>query len=121
MVIPICWRFISGVNDFGHWWPYQLEEKLKDWKKNKTWFCPTATKPITDEDGNTKVVGDADYDSCEKVAGWITPVPGGVGPVTVAILMRNSVVAAIRQKEHYEARFGTEPVGSQTQKLANSE
>ena len=50
-----------------------------------------------------------------------TPVPGGVGPVTVAILMRNSVVAAIRQKEHYEARFGTEPVGSQTQKLANSE
>ena len=75
---------------------------------------------VTDEDGNTKVVGDADYDSCEKVAGWITPVPGGVGPVTVAILMRNSVVAAIRQKEHYEARFGTEPVGSQTQKLANS-
>jgi prepilin-type N-terminal cleavage/methylation domain-containing protein len=45
-------RFISGVNDFGHWWPYQLEEKLKDWKKNKIWFCPTATKPIVDEDGN---------------------------------------------------------------------
>ena len=75
---------------------------------------------VTDEDGNTKVVGDADYDSCEKVAGWIAPVPGGVGPVTVAILMRNSVVAATRQKEHYEARFGTEPAGSQTQKLANS-
>lgn len=63
---------------------------------------------ITDENGDTKVVGDADYESCEKVAGWITPVPGGVGPVTVAILMRNSVVAATRQKEHYEARFGTE-------------
>ncbi len=45
-------RFLSGVNDFGHWWPYQLEEKLKDWKKNKIWFCPTATKPIADEDGN---------------------------------------------------------------------
>ena len=35
-------RFFSGVNDFGHWWPYQLEDKLKDWKKNKTWFCRRA-------------------------------------------------------------------------------
>jgi len=62
---------------------------------------------ITDEDGNTKVVGDADYESCQQTAGWITPVPGGVGPVTVAILMRNSVIAATRQKEHYEGRFAT--------------
>ena len=45
-------RFLSGVNDFGHWWPYQLEDDLKDWKKNKIWFCPTATKPIVDELGN---------------------------------------------------------------------
>lgn len=49
---------------------------------------------ITDEDGNSKVVGDADFDSCLETAGWITPVPGGVGPVTVAVLMRNSVIAA---------------------------
>jgi len=48
----------------------------------------------TDEDGNSKVVGDADFDSCLETAGWITPVPGGVGPVTVAVLMRNSVIAA---------------------------
>lgn len=75
---------------------------------------------VTDESGETKVVGDADYESCEKVAGWITPVPGGVGPVTVAILMRNSVVAATRQKEHYEARFGTEPSGVPTQQQAKS-
>lgn len=75
---------------------------------------------VTDEDGTTKVVGDADYDSCEKVAGWITPVPGGVGPVTVAILMRNSVVAATRQKEHYEARFGTEPSGVPASQVAKS-
>ncbi len=49
---------------------------------------------ITDDDGNSKVVGDADFDSCLETAGWITPVPGGVGPVTVAVLMRNSVIAA---------------------------
>ena len=75
---------------------------------------------VTDEDGNTEVVGDADYESCEKVAGWITPVPGGVGPVTVAILMRNSVIAASRQKEHYEARFGTIPLGDTTLRIAKS-
>jgi methylenetetrahydrofolate dehydrogenase (NADP+)/methenyltetrahydrofolate cyclohydrolase len=56
-------------------------------------------------DGKPKVVGDCDYESCREVAGWITPVPGGVGPVTVAILMRNTVVAARRQKAHYESRF----------------
>lgn len=75
---------------------------------------------ITDDDGNTKVVGDADYEGCKKMAGWITPVPGGVGPVTVAILMRNSVIAATRQKEHYEARFGTEAMGVQTPIIIHS-
>jgi len=75
---------------------------------------------ITDGDGNTKVVGDADFESCQRTAGWITPVPGGVGPVTVAILMRNSVVAATRQKEHYEARFGTEIESVPTAKIAKT-
>jgi prepilin-type N-terminal cleavage/methylation domain-containing protein len=44
-------NFVTGVNEFGHWWPCQLPEDLKDWKRNKTWFCPTATKPIVDEMG----------------------------------------------------------------------
>ena len=39
---------------------------------------------IEEADGGSKVIGDRDYDSCSEVAGWITPVPGGVGPVTVA-------------------------------------
>eukprot|EP00095_Tigriopus_kingsejongensis_P012130 snap_masked-scaffold9748_size2340-processed-gene-0.1 protein:Tk12130 transcript:snap_masked-scaffold9748_size2340-processed-gene-0.1-mRNA-1 annotation:"bifunctional protein fold" len=43
------------------------------------------------------IVGDVDTDAVLKVAGWITPVPGGVGPVTVAILMRNAMVAHQRQ------------------------
>lgn len=54
------------------------------------------------------LAGDADFASCAEVAGWITPVPGGVGPVTVAILMRNAVIAARRQKAHYDRAFGPE-------------
>jgi prepilin-type N-terminal cleavage/methylation domain-containing protein len=46
-------RFWSGLNATGYWWPCQLEEKLKDWKTNKLWFCPTAKKPITDDRGVT--------------------------------------------------------------------
>ena len=41
-----------------------------------------------------KTVGDVDYEAAAEVAGWITPVPGGVGPMTVAILLRNTIVAA---------------------------
>jgi methylenetetrahydrofolate dehydrogenase (NADP+) / methenyltetrahydrofolate cyclohydrolase len=44
-----------------------------------------------------KIVGDVDTDTVINIAGWITPVPGGVGPVTVAILMRNAMVAHKRQ------------------------
>jgi len=51
---------------------------------------------IETADGS-KIVGDVDTDAVIEVAGWITPVPGGVGPVTVAILMRNAVVAHQRQ------------------------
>ena len=52
---------------------------------------------IETEEGS-KIVGDVDTDAVKEVAGWITPVPGGVGPVTVAILMRNAIVAHQRQK-----------------------
>jgi methylenetetrahydrofolate dehydrogenase (NADP+)/methenyltetrahydrofolate cyclohydrolase len=41
-----------------------------------------------------RIAGDADFDSVREVAAWLTPVPGGVGPVTVAMLVHNSVVAA---------------------------
>ena len=60
---------------------------------------------VTDEQGKSRIVGDSDFDSCFAKAGWITPVPGGVGPVTVSYLMRNSVSAAQRLKSHYEAQF----------------
>jgi methylenetetrahydrofolate dehydrogenase (NADP+)/methenyltetrahydrofolate cyclohydrolase len=66
---------------------------------------------ITDPDGSKRIVGDVDYDSVKEVAGWITPVPGGVGPVTVAILMRNTVTALRRQKAVYEAAFAGGELG----------
>lgn len=58
------------------------------------------------EEGVEKLVGDVDYDSVSDVAGWVTPVPGGVGPVTVSVLMRNTIVALCRQKAAYDKEFG---------------
>ncbi|MFL2561699.1 MAG: bifunctional 5,10-methylenetetrahydrofolate dehydrogenase/5,10-methenyltetrahydrofolate cyclohydrolase [Arenicellales bacterium] len=60
---------------------------------------------IESDEGHSRVVGDCDYDACREVAGWITPVPGGVGPVTVAVLMRNTVVAARRLKASRSDQF----------------
>lgn len=45
-----------------------------------------------------KIVGDVEFEKAKEKAGWITPVPGGVGPVTTAILLRNTVLAARRLK-----------------------
>lgn len=47
-------------------------------------------------EGKTRLVGDVDFDSAVKVAGHITPVPGGVGPLTIACLLANTVTAACR-------------------------
>jgi methylenetetrahydrofolate dehydrogenase (NADP+)/methenyltetrahydrofolate cyclohydrolase len=49
---------------------------------------------IKGEDGKTRTVGDVAFDDVAKVAGWLSPVPGGVGPMTVAMLLRNTVEAA---------------------------
>lgn len=46
----------------------------------------------------TRLVGDADYDACSSVAAHITPVPGGVGPMTIACLLRNTVLAACARR-----------------------
>jgi methylenetetrahydrofolate dehydrogenase (NADP+)/methenyltetrahydrofolate cyclohydrolase len=47
--------------------------------------------------GDVKIVGDADTDAVKEVASWVTPVPGGVGPVTVAMFMRNAITAHMKQ------------------------
>lgn len=50
-----------------------------------------------DEDGRSRLVGDVDFDTVLPVASAITPVPGGVGPMTIALLMQNTVTAARQQ------------------------
>ncbi len=52
-----------------------------------------------DKPGKTKLVGDVDYDDVISVASAITPVPGGVGPMTIACLLKNTVDAAFRQQD----------------------
>ena len=56
---------------------------------------------------NGKLVGDVDFDSAKKIAGWITPVPGGVGPMTIAMLLANTVRAAehVAQKISNSAKY----------------
>jgi methylenetetrahydrofolate dehydrogenase (NADP+) / methenyltetrahydrofolate cyclohydrolase len=49
-----------------------------------------------ERDGKSRLVGDCDYQSCAAVAGSITPVPGGVGPMTIACLLHNTVKASCR-------------------------
>ena len=48
-------------------------------------------------EGKSRLVGDVAFDECARVAGVITPVPGGVGPMTIAMLMANTVIAAYRK------------------------
>ena len=62
----------------------------------------THTHTHTHTDASKKsghsLVGDVDFSSVSEVAGWITPVPGGVGPMTVAMLMRNTLECAKKQQ-----------------------
>jgi methylenetetrahydrofolate dehydrogenase (NADP+)/methenyltetrahydrofolate cyclohydrolase len=54
--------------------------------------------PVKAAEGKTRVVGDVAFDEAKEVAGWITPVPGGVGPMTIACLLQNTLIAAKRQR-----------------------
>jgi methylenetetrahydrofolate dehydrogenase (NADP+)/methenyltetrahydrofolate cyclohydrolase len=70
-----------------------------------SWIRPGAT--VIDVGINRgadgKLVGDVDFESASQRARYITPVPGGVGPMTIAMLLKNTLVAATRQEE---ARLG---------------
>jgi methylenetetrahydrofolate dehydrogenase (NADP+)/methenyltetrahydrofolate cyclohydrolase len=67
------------------------------------WVKPDATvidvgiNRVPAADGKTKLVGDVAFGEAKAVAGAITPVPGGVGPMTIACLLRNTLLAACRQ------------------------
>ncbi len=65
-----------------------------DWVKPGATVIDVGINRIEGAQGKTRLVGDVDYASAEAVAGAITPVPGGVGPMTIACLLRNTVQAA---------------------------
>ena len=70
----------------------------KDWVKPGAIVIDVGINRVPGENGKTKLVGDVAYDECAEVAGAITPVPGGVGPMTIACLLQNTVVAAKIQR-----------------------
>jgi methylenetetrahydrofolate dehydrogenase (NADP+)/methenyltetrahydrofolate cyclohydrolase len=67
-----------------------------DWIKPGATVIDVGINRIDKPEGGTRLVGDVDYDSASAVAGAITPVPGGVGPMTIACLLANTVTAACR-------------------------
>ncbi len=68
-----------------------------DWIKPGAIVIDVGINRIVQPDGKSKLVGDVDFNEAIAVARWVTPVPGGVGPMTVACLLRNTLIAACRQ------------------------
>ena len=68
-----------------------------DWIKPGATIIDVGINRVPTDDGKGRLVGDVAYDEAAEVAGAITPVPGGVGPMTIAMLMRNTLVAAHRR------------------------
>jgi methylenetetrahydrofolate dehydrogenase (NADP+)/methenyltetrahydrofolate cyclohydrolase len=71
-----------------------------------SWIKPGATvidvgiNRVSGADQKSRLVGDVAFDQAKDVAGHLTPVPGGVGPMTIACLLRNTLTAAERQYYH---------------------
>ena len=76
-----------------------------DWLKPGATVIDVGQERVEQPDGTRKLLGDVAFDEALEVAGAITPVPGGVGPMTIACLLRNTLVAAHR-REGLEAPAG---------------
>ena len=68
-----------------------------DWLKPGATVIDVGINRVPGADGKSRLVGDVDFASASAVAGAITPVPGGVGPMTIACLIRNTLVSAARR------------------------
>ena len=68
-----------------------------DWIKPGAVVIDVGINRVDAGDGKTKLVGDVDYNAAKEVAGAITPVPGGVGAMTIVCLMQNTLIAACHQ------------------------
>ena len=75
-----------------------VPEMIKgDWIKKGATVIDVGINRVAGEEGKNRLVGDVEFASAMEVAGAVTPVPGGVGPMTIACLLRNTVIAACRQ------------------------
>ncbi|MGV3555739.1 MAG: bifunctional methylenetetrahydrofolate dehydrogenase/methenyltetrahydrofolate cyclohydrolase FolD [Croceibacterium sp.] len=69
-----------------------------DWIKPGATVIDVGINRVSGEDGTSRLVGDVAFAEASEVAAAITPVPGGVGPMTIAVLLRNTLVAAYRRE-----------------------
>jgi methylenetetrahydrofolate dehydrogenase (NADP+)/methenyltetrahydrofolate cyclohydrolase len=69
-----------------------------DWLKPGATVIDVGINRLPAEEGKSRLIGDVDFASASEVAGAITPVPGGVGPMTIAMLIRNTFVSAARRE-----------------------
>lgn len=70
-----------------------------DWLKPGAVVIDVGISRVEGADGKHKLVGDVDYAAAMEVADGVTPVPGGVGPMTIACLLRNAVIATCKQND----------------------
>jgi methylenetetrahydrofolate dehydrogenase (NADP+) / methenyltetrahydrofolate cyclohydrolase len=73
-----------------------------NWIKEGAIVIDVGINRVTGPDGKSKLVGDVAFAEAQGIAGAITPVPGGVGPMTIACLLRNTVIAACRRRARAE-------------------
>ena len=76
-----------------------------DWVKPGATVIDVGINPVAGAGGESRLVGDVDYAAVSAIAGAITPVPGGVGPMTIACLLRNTVLAACRRRDLPDPAF----------------
>jgi methylenetetrahydrofolate dehydrogenase (NADP+) / methenyltetrahydrofolate cyclohydrolase len=69
-----------------------------DWVRPGAVVIDVGISPAVSPDGSRRLAGDVDFAAVRRVAGALTPVPGGVGPMTIACLLRNTLLAACRRR-----------------------
>ena len=85
---------IAGSNQCSN---HFVEDEKGSWIKPGATIVDVGINRI-EKDGKNKLVGDVEFHEAEKVAGAITPVPGGVGPMTIACLLHNTLISTCRKK-----------------------
>jgi methylenetetrahydrofolate dehydrogenase (NADP+) / methenyltetrahydrofolate cyclohydrolase len=76
-----------------------------EWIKPGAVVIDVGINRVAAPSGKTKLVGDVAFAEAQGIAGAITPVPGGVGPMTIACLLRNTLIAACRRRGHAEPKL----------------